>query len=105
MANTVTGSLVFELNSSVAGTNISENFSPCIPASASNTVYNHDLLTALLPAPLLLILGASSNKDFVMANSVPAVPEKNDVQVLGLLFELITNASSYKAKIGRAAGR
>lgn len=37
VANTITGSLVFELNSSVAGTNISENFSPCIPANASDT--------------------------------------------------------------------
>ena len=37
VANTVTGSLVFELNSSVVGSNISENFSPCIPASATNT--------------------------------------------------------------------
>ena len=37
VANTITGSLVFELNSSVAGSNISENFSPCIPASATNT--------------------------------------------------------------------
>ena len=37
VAGTVTGSLVFELNSSVSGTNISENFSPCIPASAADT--------------------------------------------------------------------
>jgi hypothetical protein len=37
VVNTITGSLVFEMNSSVAGNNISENFSPCIPASAANT--------------------------------------------------------------------
>ena len=37
VANTISGSMVFELNSSVAGTNISENFSPCIPANAANT--------------------------------------------------------------------
>ena len=37
VANTITGSMVFELNSSVAGSNISENFSPCIPANAANT--------------------------------------------------------------------
>lgn len=37
VANTITGSMAFELNSSVAGTNISENFSPCIPANAANT--------------------------------------------------------------------
>jgi hypothetical protein len=37
IAGTITGSFVFELNSSVAGTNISENFSPCVPASAANT--------------------------------------------------------------------
>jgi hypothetical protein len=36
-AGTITGSLTFELNSSVAGSNLSENFSPCIPASAVNT--------------------------------------------------------------------
>ena len=37
VANTVTGSLVFEMNSTVAGNNLSENFSPCIPASAADT--------------------------------------------------------------------
>lgn len=37
VANTITGSLVFELNSSVSGTNISENFNPCIPANAADT--------------------------------------------------------------------
>jgi hypothetical protein len=37
VANTITGSLVFELNASVAGNNISENFNPCIPANAANT--------------------------------------------------------------------
>jgi hypothetical protein len=37
VANTVTASLVFELNSTVAGSNISENFSPCIPANAAAT--------------------------------------------------------------------
>ena len=37
VAGTITGSLVFELNSSVAGSNLSENFSPCIPASAADT--------------------------------------------------------------------
>jgi len=37
VAGTITGSLVFELNSSVAGSNLSENFSPCIPASGADT--------------------------------------------------------------------
>jgi hypothetical protein len=37
VAGTVTASLVFELNSTVGGNNLSENFSPCIPASATNT--------------------------------------------------------------------
>ena len=37
VANTITGSMTFELNSSVAGSNLSENFNPCIPASAVNT--------------------------------------------------------------------
>ena len=37
VANTITGSLVFEMNSTVAGNNISENFNPCIPASAAAT--------------------------------------------------------------------
>ncbi len=37
VANTITGSMVFELNSSVSGSNISENFSPCIPATGTNT--------------------------------------------------------------------
>lgn len=37
IANTVTGNMVFELNSSVAGTNLAQNFNPCIPANAANT--------------------------------------------------------------------
>ena len=37
VAGTITASLVFELNSSVAGNSINVNFSPCIPASATNT--------------------------------------------------------------------
>ncbi len=37
IANTITGSMVYELNSTVAGNSININFSPCIPANAAAT--------------------------------------------------------------------
>lgn len=37
IANLITASMVYELASSVAGNSVTQTFTPCIPASASNT--------------------------------------------------------------------